>query len=207
MEHKLYMNAVILEKEHECLKNEFRNQKKIMETLLTDERKEQWITANNKNSEFENKFYKLQTPVPLSLWNRFQNLEEPSITEQHSNATPHNSHQNIPVENTKLKLKIEKRNSNPIRQEGKKNQRRPDNCITEKHLNNHVILCTNQRVVPENKTYASTTKYSKKIVAIGDSHLKRIKLNLFENYFDNAESLTKSFGGAKKEHETCYTIP
>ena len=48
MKHKLYMNAVILEKEHECLKNEFRNQKKIMEILLTDERKEQWITANKK---------------------------------------------------------------------------------------------------------------------------------------------------------------
>ena len=141
MEHKLYMNAA--EKEHECLKNEFRNQKKIMEILLTDEKKEQWITANKKKSEFENKFYKRQTPVPLSLRNRFQNLEEP--TEQHNNATPHNSHQNIAVENTKLKLRIEKRNLNPIRQEGKKNQRRSDNCITEKYLN-HVILCKNQRV-------------------------------------------------------------
>ena len=46
MEHKLYMNAA--EKEHECLKNECRNQKKIMKILLTDERKEQWITANKK---------------------------------------------------------------------------------------------------------------------------------------------------------------
>ena len=101
-------------------------------------------SQQKKNSEFENKFYKRQTPVPLSLRNRFQNLKEP--TEQHNNATPHNSHQNIPVENTKLKLRIEKRNLNPIRQEGKKNQRRPDNCITEKYLNN-VILCKNQRVV------------------------------------------------------------
>ena len=129
--------------------------------------------------------------MPVNLQNRFQNLEEASITEQHNHATPQNSHQNIPIENKKSKSRFEKRHTKPTGQEVKKNQRRPDNCITGKYLNNHVTLRKNQRVVPGNKTYASVTKYGKKIVVIGDSHLKRIKRNLFKNSFDNAKSFIK----------------
>ena len=35
----LYESIVILEKENECLKSELRNQKEIMQTLITDEEK------------------------------------------------------------------------------------------------------------------------------------------------------------------------
>ena len=35
----LYESIVILEKENECLKSELRNQKEIMQTLITDEKK------------------------------------------------------------------------------------------------------------------------------------------------------------------------
>ena len=45
----LYERIVILEKENKCLKNEVRNQKEIIQTLLTDERKERWITVNKKD--------------------------------------------------------------------------------------------------------------------------------------------------------------
>ena len=86
-------------------------------------------------------------------------------------------------------------------------QRRPDNCITENYLNSHVTLRKNQKVVPGNKTYASATKYSKKIVIIGDSHLKRIKRKLFKISFDNAKSFIKSFGRAKTKHMKHYLIP
>ena len=106
-----------------------------------------------------------------------------------------------------MKSRFEKRNTNPIRQEGKRNQRKPDNYITEKYLNNHVTLRKNQRVVPGNKTYSSATKYGKKIVVIGDSHLKRIKRHIFNNSFDNAKSFIKSFGGAETEHIKHYVIP
>ena len=133
--------------------------------------------------------------MPVNSQNRFQNLEEPSITEKHNDATPQNSHQNIPIENTKSKSRFENRNT------------RTDNCITEKYLNNHVTLRKNQRVVPGNKTYSSARKYAKKIVVIGDSHLKRIKRNLFNNSFDNAKSFIKPFGGAKTEHMKHYVIP
>ena len=41
----------------------------------------------------------------------------------------------------------------------------------------------------------------------GDSHLKRIRQNLFKNSFDNARSVIKLFGGAKTEHMKNYVIP
>ena len=102
--------------------------------------------------EAENKVHECQTQLPVNLRNCFQNLEEPSITEQHNNVTPWNSNQNIPIENTKSKSRLEKRNTNSILQEGKQKQRRPDNCITEKYLNNHVTLRINQKVVLRNRT-------------------------------------------------------
>ena len=83
----LYERIVILEKENECLKNEARNQKQIIQTLLSDERKERWITVKKRNSEVENKVYERQTPAPVNLKNRFQKLEESSITDQHNDAT------------------------------------------------------------------------------------------------------------------------
>ena len=42
-------------------------------------------------------------------------------------------------------------------------------------------------------------------MVLGDSHLKRIKWNLFS--FDNAKSFIKSFSGAKTEHMKNYVIP
>ena len=44
----LYEWTVILEKENECLKNEAIKEKEIIQTLLTDERKEQWKTVNKR---------------------------------------------------------------------------------------------------------------------------------------------------------------
>ena len=44
-------------------------------------------------------------------------------------------------------------------------------------------------------------------MVIGDSHLKRIKRNLFKNSFDNAKSFIKSFREAKTEHMKHYVIP
>lgn len=84
--------SVQLSQKNECLKNEVRNSKDVIQTLLNGEKKEQWIAENKRNSEAENKFYEHLTPVPLNLTNCLENLEEPNIAEKHNDVTPRNSH-------------------------------------------------------------------------------------------------------------------
>ena len=100
----------------------------------------------------------------------------------------------------------EKRNTNSILQEGRQNQRRPDNCSTEKYLTNHATICIKQSAVPGNKT---SLHESNKIWQENNdnSQVKKIKQYLFNNSFDNAKSFIRSFGGAKTKHEICYAIP
>lgn len=74
------------------MKNEVKNRKEMIQTLLTDQRRKRWITKNKRNSEAENKIYERQTPAPVNLKNCFQNLEESSITEQHDDVIQRNSH-------------------------------------------------------------------------------------------------------------------
>ena len=63
-------------------------------------------------------------------------------------------------------------------------------------------------MVPGNKIYASATKYGKKIVVISDSHLKRIKRNLFKNLKTLLiMSFIKPFDGAKIEHIKHCVMP
>ena len=60
--------------------------------------------------------------------------------------------------------------------------------------NNHISV--SQKVVPGNRTYASATKYGKKAIVIGDSHLKRINRKLFNDSLPNCKGQIKYFSGA-----------
>ena len=55
--------------------------------------------------------------------------------------------------------------------------------------NNNCDMNNSQRVVPGNRTYASATKYGKKAVVIGSSHLRRINRRLFNNALPNCKAL------------------
>ena len=52
------------------------------------------------------------------------------------------------------------------------------------------------RTVPGNQSYASTTKHSKKTCIMGDSHIRRIKKNLFHNSINEGKAQLNSFSGA-----------
>lgn len=131
----LYENIVRLEKENECLKNEIKNQKEIIKLILTDETKELWQTEKRKSVKNKNAINEKQTP--LNLQNRFENLEVRNITEQQQNhTTPPNPYFSIPIENTKSKARMKKKNNNFICPAEKPAQRRPDVCITKEYLQN-----------------------------------------------------------------------
>ena len=73
-----------------------------------------------------------------------------------------------------------KKQSNHIFQRSTANalnaNKRPDICITEKYVKNFAPT-----TVPGNSTYSSITKHGHKICVVGDSHIKRIKRNDFNN--------------------------
>ena len=86
------------------------------------------------------------------------------------------------------------------------NKKRPDICTTEKQIRNHRDI-TRKKVVPGNRSYASSTQYGKKVFVVGDSHLKRINRRKFDYSLSNAKSYIKSFPGAKVEELEHYVIP
>ena len=51
--------------------------------------------------------------------------------------------------------------------------------------------------VPGSRSYSSTTKYGKKICVVGDSHIRQIKRNLFNNSLCEGKAHLNGFSGAK----------
>ena len=77
---------------------------------------------------------------------------------------------------------------------------RPDICINEKYIEN-------MRPIPGNRSYASTTKYGQKIFVVGDSHIKIIRRNLFNNSIVGGKSYIKSFDGSNTKRLHHYITP
>ena len=61
--------------------------------------------------------------------------------------------------------------------------------------------------VPASRSYSSTTKYGKKICVVGDSHIRRIKRNLFNNSLCEGKALLNGFSGANIRRLDHFIIP
>ena len=130
-----------------------------------------------------------KNPSPINLQNRFDNLivtevNQIEIHEPHDH-TLTNHHKRCEITNTKSKLRAEKNNSHSIR---------PTNAITDNQ--NNTESKNSLRTVAGNQSYADTTKYSKKTCIVGDSHIRRIKKNLFNNSIIEGKAHLKRFSGA-----------
>ena len=71
----------------------------------------------------------------------------------------------------------------------------------------NVSSTENQKILPGNSNYVNETKYVGKIMMIGDSHIKRMKMGLFNNSFETVQSKIKSFNGAKTQELKHEIIP
>ena len=60
-----------------------------------------------------------------------------------------------------------------------------------------IHLYQNPTVVPGNRSYASTTKYGRKEIVFGDSHLGRIHRKLFSNSLPKCRTRLKYFTGVR----------
>ena len=71
-------------------------------------------------------------------------------------------------------------------------------CTTENHLKNLISF-----TVPGNSNYASIIKNGRKVLVVGDSHVKRIRRNDFNN---NLKMVKLSFSGANAKQLDHYIL-
>ena len=116
--------------------------------------------------------------------------EERSIENKSQVQRTTNYHQCIKIQNTKSKSRGEKRNSRSIRP-------------TVANYNNVQI---ENPVVPGNKSYSSTTTYGKKICVVGDSHIRQIKRNLFNNSLYEGKAELNGLSRANIKHLDHFII-
>ena len=117
--------------------------------------------------------------------------EERSVENESQVQTPTNYHQRIKIQNTKSKPRAGKIKSSSIR-------------TTVVNYNKAQI---ENSAVPGNKAYSSTTKFSKKICVVGDSHIRRIKRNLFNNSLYEGKARLNGFNGANIKRLDHFITP
>ena len=83
-------------------------------------------------------------------------------------------------------------------------QRRPLIRTSERYIQSENRA---KPTIPGNRTYASTTKYGKKICIVGDSHVKRIKRKLFNENIQNGNAYVNCFSGATIKRLGHHILP
>ena len=63
------------------------------------------------------------------------------------------------------------------------------------------------RIVPGRRTYSEATKSGKKIFLIGDSHLNRTKMNIFQKLVNGGKTYFNVFRGATTKKFNHYILP
>ena len=80
--------------------------------------------------------------------------------------------------------------------------KRPLVCTTENYLKNFISF-----IVPGNSDYASVIKNGRKVLVVGDSHIKRIRRNDFNKELKNGKAIFRSFSGASTKPMDHYILP
>ena len=93
-------------------------------------------------------------------------------------------------------------NPRPNLMPAQNHSRRPNICTTKNYLRNY-----NPPAVPGNSSYATVSKFGKKIFVVGDSHVKRMKHLDFNKELHSGTAFSRSFSGANSKQLDHYIIP
>ena len=183
---KLLENEVEnLKKENKNLQDDSKSYLKIIETLAENKNIDApWQTSTSRNKSHEQKRTGKEV---YNLKNRFQDLHHEQCTfieDSHEGELMSTNIPNIP-----------------------KNRKRPQNCITEKYILNQRKLSKRKPIIPGQRTYVETASFGKKVLIIGDSHVRRLNRHRLNQSFDHAKSILKAFSGAKIQDLEHYIVP
>ena len=189
---KILENEIkILQKQNQELKQESKSYLKIIETLVEGTHIDApWQAVSSKSNA--NKTALKKEREVLLLKNKFKHLDHYQINGD-KNLNEEEYHE------TNIKRK-EKENKNTH------NNKRPQHCITENYIRN--ISFKNGKQLSLGKEHMRKQHHmEKKVLFLGDSHLRRINKNRLNNSFKNAKCVIKSFSGAKIDDLQHYAIP
>ena len=198
------INALLKEDEH--LKGEIESYQKVIQLMATEtsnkKDKNVWKTMSNesqriRNTNLVNEIDHLAMPLTLN------NVYEPLDVDFHRENSNEHDDESLKEIETQRSTSLSKKNNI---QRVTKNRKRPEHSITEKYRENQHET-PRRKIVPGNRSYASTTDYGKKIFVVGDSHIKIINRKRFNNSFEKVKSFIKSFPGAKIQKLEHYVIP
>ena len=194
----------ILENEIESLRNinknlkdEAENYLRIIESLMEDKNNDTtWQTQSRRNTKSNksadnNRKEERNSLLPL------RNLYEVLQVDENDEVENENEH---PVE----KRRITER-SNTKTHSGRNN--RFGKKVSGEWFLHTKEMNGNPIIVPGNRSYAETTKYGKKVIVFGDSHLARINRKLFNDSLQHCRSRLKYFSGAKTKDLEHYVTP
>ena len=190
---KLLENEIkILRKTNEDLKDEAKSHIKIIESLAEGKVIDApWQTSSSKNT-------KTNTPTTR----KFSNV----------NSLPlHNSYEVLHIEENSHDQFIDKDTTERMQYSKKESEKSKSQSFKkvsgEWFARNGSNSSQNPVIVPGNRSFASATKYGKKVVVFGDSHIGRVNRKLFSNSLRNCTSRLKFFSGAKSKDLDHYVTP
>ena len=194
----LEQEIINLKKVNEDLKNDTKSHLKIIENLSEGKSIDNpWQATSSKRNP-----NRITTPTHLTADNNSNNKYYHKNGSTIEIALHNNPYDILYVENNNIE-NLEEEEEVTFNNTGSRKRKPRSNRINrvpirnEQIYNNNCDMNNSQRVVPGNRTYASATKYGKKTVLIGDSHLRRINRRLFNDALPNCKGTIKYLSGAK----------
>ena len=86
-----------------------------------------------------------------------------------------------------------------------KHNKKPEANITNNQY--EPLAQRKARIIPSRRTYVEATKFGKKICVVGDSHLNRIKRNIFQKSVNGGKTYFNVFRGATSKRLNHYFQP
>ena len=87
-----------------------------------------------------------------------------------------------------------------------KHNKQPEAYITNNQYEEPLVQ-KKAHIVPGRRTYSEATKFGKKICVISDSHLNRIKRNIFQKSVNGGETYFNVFQGDTSKRLNHYILP
>ena len=206
-----------LETENKRLKEELESQKSIIKILNTQKNESNYDYNNNwrkiekkstLNCRYPHTHQKTKEAYNIQTYNKYSCLEDTTVQEQNT------MNDNEAEGDVEPQIRRNRKPSAPRKLKTPENDTRKDALEYSEGFSrgndlyqNNERASNHKKVVPGHRSYASVTRYGKKVCIVGDSHLKRLKKKVFNTSINHAKTYISCFSGANSKRLEYYVSP